>query len=216
MDPDGFLNAELSCLKKLKLQPDSDVLSLKREVGDPVERSATGWNPQRIYLAANVNQALFFAGNDKDATDDLSVLPTAQIREFQHHIYYIQQLNNIPELRLIQLTDQINAAYSLPLVQGVERLRVLVAVDESVPADGLADKYLPPEKITPVVWNTFSITGIQLFLLIRALEPSPGFRNEQTYQLGDQKLVPFNDGYQRLVLQSSVQFRNAGVGNALD
>lgn len=216
VDPDGFLNAELSCLKKLKLQPDSDVLSLKREVGDPVEMSATSWNPQRIYLAANVNQALFFAGNDKDATDDLSVRPTAQIREFQHHIYYIQQLNNIPELRLIQLTDQMNAAYSLPLVQGVERLRVLVAVDESVPADGLADKYLPPEKITPVVWNTFSITGIQLFLLIRALEPSSGFRNEQTYQLGDQKLVPFNDGYQRLVLQSSVQFRNAGVGNALD
>ena len=199
----------------MRLQPESDVLSLKREVGFPVGKLEISRNSQRIYLAANVRQALFFAGNDKAATDDLSTLSSAQIREFQHHVYYIQQLDNIPELRLIQLTDQMNAAYSLPLVQGVERLRVLVAVDESVPADGLADKYLPPEKITPAIWNTFAITGIQLFLLIRALEPSPGFLNQQTYQLGDQKLAPFNDGYQRLVLQSSVQFRNAAVGNVL-
>ncbi len=215
VDSRGVLNAELGCLKKVRLQPESDVLSLKREVGFPVGKLEISRNSQRIYLAANVRQALFFAGNDKAATDDLSTLSSAQIREFQHHVYYIQQLDNIPELRLIQLTDQMNAAYSLPLVQGVERLRVLVAVDESVPADGLADKYLPPEKITPAIWNTFAITGIQLFLLIRALEPSPGFLNQQTYQLGDQKLAPFNDGYQRLVLQSSVQFRNAAVGNVL-
>ena len=207
---DGILNAEISCLASLQLQADSDVLSLKREIGSPVDRTSGGWNPQRIYLAANINQALFFAGNDEGAAEALSTLPTVQIREFQHHIYYIRQLNDIPELRLIQLTDQMKVAYSLPLVQGIERLRVLIAVDDSIPADGVADKYLPPEKVSPAIWNTFSITGVHLFLLVRALDPSPGFINKQIYRLGDETLPAFNDSYQRLLLQSGVQFRNAG------
>ncbi len=209
-DHDGILNAEISCLASLQLQADSDVLSLKREIGLPVDRKTGSWNPQRIYLAANVNQALFFSGKDEGAAEALSILPAVQIREFQHHIYYIRQLNGIPELRLIQLTDQMKMAYSLPLVQGVERLRVLVAVDDSIPADGVADRYLPPEKVPLVAWNTFSITGVQLFLLVRALESSPGFINKQIYRLGDETLPAFNDSYQRLMLQSSVQFRNAG------
>lgn len=207
---DGTLNAEISCLASLQLQADSDVLSLKREIGSPVDRTSGGWNPQRIYLAANINQALFFAGNDEGAAEALSTLPAVQIREFQHHIYYIRQLDDIPELRLIQLTNQMKVAYSLPLVQGIERLRVLVAVDDSIPADGVTDKYLPPEKVSPAIWNTFSITGVHLFLLVRALEPSPGFINKQIYRLGDETLPAFNDSYQRLLLQSGMQFRNAG------
>ncbi|WP_320153625.1 PilW family protein [uncultured Tolumonas sp.] len=205
----GVLNADLSCLQHIKLQPDSDVLALKRVIGAPINSPNITLNPLRIYLAGNVNQALFFAGKDSDLLGLVTHLVGAKIWEFQHHVYYVQEVNGIPELRLIQLTDQMRATYSLPLVQGVEKIRVLLAVDDSIPADGITDRYLPPEKISPAIWNTFAITGIRLFLLVRAQERSLGYRNEQIYQLGDLSLPPFNDNYQRLLLQSSVQFRNS-------
>ena len=205
----GVLNADLSCLQHTKLQPDSDVLALKRVIGAPINSPNITLNPLRIYLAGNVNQALFFAGKKSDIQGLVTRLAGAKIWEFQHHVYYVQEVNGVPELRLIQLTDQMRATYSLPLVQGVEKIRILLAVDDSIPADGIADRYLPPEEISPVIWNTFAITGLRLFLLVRAQERSPGYRNEQIYQLGDLSLPPFNDNYQRLLLQSSVQFRNA-------
>ena len=205
----GVLNADLSCLQHIQLQPDSDVLALKRVVGAPINYPNIVLNPLRIYLAGNVNQALFFAGKERDLKGLVTHLAGAKIWEYQHHVYYVQEVSGVPELRLIQLTDQMRATYSLPLVQGVEKIRILLAVDESIPADGIADVYLPPEKISPAIWNTFAITGIRLFLLVRAQERSPGYRNEQIYQLGDLSLPPFNDNYQRLLLQSSVQFRNA-------
>nr|WP_321272690.1 PilW family protein [uncultured Tolumonas sp.] len=208
-DSTGVLNAGLSCLQHIKLQPDSDVLALKRVIGAPINSPNITLNPLRIYLAGNVNQALFFAGKESDIRGLVTRLAGAKIWEFQHHVYYVQEINGVPELRLIQLTDQMRATYSLPLVQGVEKIRILLAVDDSIPADGMADRYLPPEQITPAIWNTFAITGLRLFLLVRAQERSPGYRNEQIYQLGDLSLPPFNDNYQRLLLQSSVQFRNA-------
>ena len=208
-DSIGVLNADLSCLQHIKLQPDSDVLALKRVIGAPINYPNITLNPLRIYLAGNVNKALFFTGKDSDPLGLVTHLAGAKIWEFQHHVYYVQEINGVPELRLIQLTDQMRATYSLPLVQGVEKIRILLAVDDSIPADGIADRYLPPEKISSSIWNTFAITGLRLFLLVRAQEHSPGYRNEQGYQLGDLSLPPFNDNYQRLLLQSSVQFRNA-------
>ena len=205
----GALNADLSCLQHIKLQPDSDVLALKRVIGAPINYPNMTLNPLRIYLAGNVNQALFFAGKGSDLRGLVTRLAGAKIWEYQHHVYYVQEVDGVPELRLIQLTDQMRATYSLPLVQGVEKIRILLAVDDSIPADGIADRYLPPEKISPAIWNTFAITGIRVFLLLRAQERSPSYRNEQSYQLGDLSLPPFNDNYQRLLLQSSVQFRNA-------
>jgi len=46
---------------------------------------------------------------------------------------------------------------------------------------------------------------------VRALEPASNYLNDQVYQLGDLALMPFNDHYQRLLLESSVQFRNANL-----
>jgi type IV pilus assembly protein PilW len=210
-DKDRQLNAGLSCLQSVKLQPDSDIFTLKRAVGPSSKALSVQLNPLRLYLASNINQAMFFAGKDLDDPNALTSLNGAKIWEFQHHVYYLQESNGIPELRLIQLTDQMRAAYSLPLVQGIERMRILLAVDTSIPTDGIADSYLPPEQISPAIWNTFAVTGARLFLLVRALEPASNYLNDQVYQLGDLALMPFNDHYQRLLLESSVQFRNANL-----
>ncbi len=207
----GRLDNDLSCLARIRLQTDSDVIALKQLSGGSVGTNSTDWNPKRIYLAANANRGVFFSGADETVKTELLSLSHSQIREYQHHIYFIQQTGSIPELRLIQLTNQMNAGLSLPMVQGVERLRVLVAVDESIPADGITDKYLLPEQVTPTIWNTFAITGVHLFLLIRALEPSPDYLNEQRYLMGEQSLPPFNDHYQRLIMQSSIYFPNASL-----
>lgn len=209
VNKNGALNSDISCLTKLTLQKNSDVLMLKRLYSHPVSHIPTSWDPKRIYLAANSEQGLFFYGADKKSIDEVSQLSNAEIMEYQHHIYFVQQSNKTPELRLIQLTDQMNASLSLPLVQGIERIRTLVAVDTSIPPDGITDKYIVPEQVSATIWNTFSITGIQIFILIRALEESPDYINSEQYQLANEKISPFKDHYQRMVMQSSIQFINS-------
>jgi len=203
------LNGEISCLAKMTLQRNSDVLVLKRLYGHVMAPNPVGWDSKRIYLASNSKQGLFFYGADNKSLADIAAISNAEIWEYQHHIYFIQENNKIPELRLIQLTDQINSNLSLPLVQGVERMRTLLAVDTSIPPDGITDQYIPPEQVSATIWNTFSITGINLFLLIRALDESPDYINKEQYQLANETIPPFNDHYQRMVLQSSIQFINS-------
>lgn len=216
VNEDNVLSDEISCLSKVTLQKNSDVLMLKRLYSHTVAHNQANWDPKRIYLAANSKQGLFFYGADKKSAIDISSIYDAEIREYQHHIYFIQENNKIPELRLIQLTDQMSSNLSLPLVQGVERLRILVAVDSSIPPDGVADKYLPPDKVSSTIWNTFSVTGVKLFLLIRALDASPDYLNEEQYQLANEKLPLFNDHYQRMIMQSSIQFRNTNQSRNIE
>lgn len=209
VNQDNILNDEISCLSKVTLQQNSDVLMLKRLYSQVISFHPTNWDPKRIYLAANAKQGLFFSGADKKSAINIAEISNLEIREYQHHIYFVQENNKIPELRLIQLTEQMNASLSLPLVQGIERLRILLAIDTSTPPDGITDQYLPPEQVSSTIWNTFAITGVNLFILIRSLDASPDYLNIEQYQFANENLPPFNDHYQRMIMQSSIKFINS-------
>jgi len=53
-----------------------------------------------------------------------------------------------------------------------------------------------------------NVTAIKVYLLVRSREPSRGFTDTKTYQLGSTSMGPFNDGFKRHVYVSTIRLPN--------
>jgi Tfp pilus assembly protein PilW len=53
-----------------------------------------------------------------------------------------------------------------------------------------------------------NVVAIRIHVLARSLERTPGYIDSKTYQLGDQNLGPFNDGFKRHVFSTTVRLVN--------
>jgi type IV pilus assembly protein PilW len=62
---------------------------------------------------------------------------------------------------------------------------------------------------SPCTLNQLSnTTALKVYLLVRSREPSRGFTDTKTYQLGGTTLGPFNDGFKRHVYVSTIRLPN--------
>lgn len=202
------ISTRLSCINKKKVRFASDIISIKRVFGSDLSGSHSSLKKNRIYMGIKSHQAHFYSYNDLLALHQENNHKFDSLFEYQHHLYFVSDTGDIPELKLAQLTDEIDISHSLSLVQGVEYLHILLGVDDSIPSDGIADRYVPAESISDTEWNLFSFTDAKIFILVRALNLSPDFNNDDEYQLGDIKLPPFHDHYRRLLVQDRVTFLN--------
>ena len=53
-----------------------------------------------------------------------------------------------------------------------------------------------------------NVVAVRIFVLARSLEPTPGYKDTKTYQLGDLPMGPFNDGFKRHVFSTTVRLVN--------
>jgi len=53
-----------------------------------------------------------------------------------------------------------------------------------------------------------NVTAVKLYVLVRSHEPSPGYTDTKTYQLGGIAMGPFNDGFRRHVYVSTIRLPN--------
>lgn len=53
-----------------------------------------------------------------------------------------------------------------------------------------------------------NVVAVRIHVLARSLEVTPGYTDTKTYQLGDQTLGPFNDGFKRHVFSTTVRLVN--------
>ncbi len=53
-----------------------------------------------------------------------------------------------------------------------------------------------------------NVVAVRIHVLARSLETTPGYKDTKTYQLGDQALGPFNDGFKRHVYSTTVRLVN--------
>ena len=120
-----------------------------------------------------------------------------------------------------------------PLVEGVEDLRIELGIDdvsksgESVDyeaavlwanslnkttarnrGDGAADEFVicPNEGCTAL--QLAGAVSAKIHVLVRSLQPTPGYTDTKTYHLGAATVGPFNDGFKRHVFSSYVRFNN--------
>lgn len=192
----------------------SDSLQIKRAKG---EANITPGNeiPTRYYFISAENQGVFYAGSDTTpAIDD------GLITEYLHHIYYVADEARgdlvIPVLQRKYLYKNKDddrdsgklKAYSL--VEGIEQLGFLYGVDSD--DDGSVNYYDKAENISREVWEneTGTILAVRVHILVRALEPSNGFKNTNIYDLGSYTYTA-NDNYRRMLFTSTVSLLNAGT-----
>jgi type IV pilus assembly protein PilW len=53
-----------------------------------------------------------------------------------------------------------------------------------------------------------NVTAVKLYVLVRSREPTPGFTDTKTYQLGGTAMGPFNDGFKRHVYTYTMRLPN--------
>ncbi len=202
----GSKGSSLACISLASgasFAPNSDIIDIKRAQGAPIA-DATTLDSSHFYIASNVHALNFFKGSETRPTT--TAIPNRQVWEYTRHIYYISTQNSIPELHMMYLTD---AMQNTPIVRGVERMRILFAIDTTLEPDGIIDAYILPENVTQQQWDERRVIGAKLFVLVRSIEPSNQYANPNTYSLGNINYTPA-DNYRRLLLQSTVIFKNSG------
>lgn len=141
-------------------------------------------------------------------------MPDPQLWEYQHFMYYtvLNKSNNIPELRKRILTPNGGSLLiSGPIAEGIQGLTVLLGIDESTIPDGVIERYTNTNNVTEQEWSEGRVVAARVFILVRSLQASSSYVNNNIYQVGDVPVFGNGDGYRRLLLESSVSLRNPTV-----
>lgn len=146
----------------------------------------------------------------------------AGLREYLVRVYFISTDNgagqSIPTLKRREMTG--STTVEVPLVEGIEYMHFVYGIDHT--GDGLPDAYTPnPDTYTysgcttcNAVTNWMNVMTVQIYLLSRNLDRTPGYTDAKVYTLGNDTLGnavtvgPFNDGYRRHVYASVVRVTN--------
>ena len=196
----------------------TDILQLKFLQGNQLTVEA-GTNETQInqnYFIAEQEQAQFVRG----VVDQSTLNTNATVWPYSHHTYYITEqtytVNNqsltVPALMRERLVaDEVRAE---TIMEGVENMRFVFGLDTT--NDSRVDTYRSIKDMNPTDWeNRKGILTVQLFLLIRALQPDPGVKiKNQTYILGegsDKRELTFTDNYRRTVFTTTIRLNNVGA-----
>jgi len=195
---------------------ETDILQLKFLQGDPQYDAVAGTNTtsDKInYFIAEQEQARFVTSKYIPTNINATIWP------YSHHVYYIKEeeylVNNqkikVPALRRKRLVN--GKMTSETIMEGVENMRFLFGLDTN--SDSRVDTYKSPSTITAAEWeNRRGILTVQVFLLIRALQPDSGIKlKNQKYTLGEgagKRELNFNDNYRRTVFTITIRLSNVG------
>lgn len=190
------------CLTNASKQ--SDFIQLKHLAGDPLVLADLRNN--RVYLQQTGWQGRFVSSNDTGLNDQSWYWP------YVHELYYVagQTLAGagIPVLmrkRLIRNAQGNFVVDTHAVLDGVELLVFELGLDAD--GDGYAEQFLPAAQLTAAQWRQPRlISQLRYFVLLRALQAEPGYRNQQQYQLGQRRFQAPGDPYRRLLISSSVSF----------
>lgn len=218
-DSGGLTGGDASCIptdsSKWSFIKNTDVISIKRLVGrsQTIDSELDG---NRYYLATTTQLANLFAMVDESdpIPSEVIEMPDPQLWEYQHFMYYtvLNKSNNIPELRKRILTPNGGSLLiSGPIAEGIQGLTVLLGIDESTIPDGVIERYTNTNNVTEQEWSEGRVVAARVFILVRSLQASSSYVNNNIYQVGDVPVFGNGDGYRRLLLESSVSLRNPTV-----
>jgi type IV pilus assembly protein PilW len=140
-------------------------------------------------------------------------------RQYLVRIYFVSTNNgagqSVPTLKMMELDG--GAMVETPLVEGIEEFSIEYGIDTN--GDGTTDAYTADPTAyacagcTPES-NWRNVVTVQLYILARNTELSPGYNDDKTYTLGrdaaGNPLIkgPFNDGYRRHMYTGLVRIAN--------
>ncbi|WP_434664230.1 PilW family protein [Aeromonas sp. NJAU223] len=206
----GITGGAFSCIPTASRIANTDVISIKRLMGRPLTDANAAGN--RFYLATNTQAAQMFKGGEP--IPSVTAMPARQLWEYQHIVYYLSPnaTTNSPELRKRYLTANGGSVLiGGAMAEGIERLSILFGVDDSPVPDSTIDRYVASSNVTEQEWSEGRVVAARVFVLVRSLQASGRYVNNNTYQVGDVSVTGNGDGFRRLLLETSVSLRNPAV-----
>ena len=166
-------------------------------------------------------------------------LELAAKRRFLNNIYYIRDYavtagDGIPTLMRSQFADLVQQP-PVAMVEGIEAMRFVFGVDKLSDTGAAVDysqallwgselnRNSPTNRgdgspdstctsATPCSLEDLTNTVVvEIHLLVRNIEPTPGYQSGKTYNLGGQTFGPFTDAFQRHVYSTTVRLTNVSA-----
>lgn len=160
----------------------------------------------------------------------------APIYQFRTHIYFVANNDkagdNIPTLKRAELGAVGGAFTIVPLVEGIDNLKLDYGIDTNVPTTGAPAVYTAdPNTLTdpstgaactPAVCVGFwrNTVTAKIYVLSRNLTQTQGYKDTKTYTLGlntagtANVVLPFNDGFKRHVYSTVAVLYNTEGRNS--
>lgn len=181
--------APISCLPGYT---GGDVLVIRR--ASTQVTAAASLQALNYYIQARSNEVIVDQG---DVPGDFSLkkkdgTTTADIRKYVVHIYYLRNCSDcsgtgdgVPSLWRREIQDSTGAFTSTPVAEGIENMQLRYGLDDN--DDGTPDRYVALPGST-AEWE--SVVAVEVNLLARSTEASPGFTDTKSYVLGDVTVTP--------------------------
>jgi len=172
-----------------------------------------------VAVATATPQSVFTVKN-KDGTN------FAPIRKYHVHIYFVAPCSipagggtdctganddggsPIPTLKRLELTVDSTGAtldmYQVPLVEGIENLQIDYGVDTD--GDGVPNGAYVASPAAVVDWS--NVVAVRVSLLARNTEPSPGYTDDKTYDMGIAGTVAPGGAFKRHVYNTVIRVVN--------
>lgn len=135
-------------------------------------------------------------------------ITTAAIRRYLTHIYYVRNCSvctgggdGIPTL--VRLGLGAGGFSAAPIAEGIENFQLRYAVDTT--GDGVPDGAL---RTAADVGNWQDVMAVEVNLLARGVESSPGYSDQKTYTLGDVTIEEPGDQFKRHAFTTVVRAVN--------
>jgi type IV pilus assembly protein PilW len=162
-----------------------------------VQVQACGSSVGDIQLALG-DAGLEYRTRDSNADGSCTDEFFAPIYRYLSRLYYVTNNDELARMNL----EAAGYVSSGPLVDGIEQLHFSYGIDGD--GDGMVDSYVddPAAELENVI-------AVRIWLVARNLQPTQGYNDDRTYQLGDFAYIPAaNLDHKRQVYSTVVTLRN--------
>ena len=162
-------------------------------------------NPATPYIIATGANATAFVLRKRDC------VTRNDVWRYREQLYYVRTYSTtladaIPTLMRVELDSA--AANAVPLVEGIENLKVDFGVDTT--GDTLPDVWKRCDPATPcTATDSANVMAVKVYVVSRNIEPTRDYVDDKTYDVGLSGLQPAsNDNYKRHVYSAMVGMPN--------
>lgn len=204
----------LSCLKPSRVQPGTDVFSVKRTANAPTLKN--GFYPNGLkgprdtqwYLRIRdygASKSWFYNKTSGFPANDVAHGSKTDYWEMYSKVFYLRKYASVasdsfPTLCVAMLAG--NGMDTECLIEGIEDMQLDYGID--MDGDGVANQFVSDPNAPQIA----SAVSARVSLLLRGANPISGYINGKSFQLGAKQIAPKHDAYLRRVMTSTVQLRN--------
>lgn len=207
----------VSCLTNRRAGTAAVIIRRAETNSGTVVGAATATNPyvQVSGCSTDANRILVTPGPESNFTLHKADCTTiaSPVRRLIQRTYYVATCDDcagndgIPTLKRVEM---VNGVLQIAAVaEGIENMQIEYGVD-APPLTGQPDSYVSNASISAYsAADWANVMSIRLHLLSRTTQPSAGFSDNRTYQVGpDVSVAAPADGFKRTLLTTTVRLNN--------